>query len=275
MPTIKGLKEELEDVTTMGFISQAFTEVAASRVQKIKNAFETNKQFYDEISHLYRLIQVSSAKEKGKHAGEGKHLSVAVTSNQRFYGNLNINIMNSFLAETKGKEGDLMIIGSTGVDSMESLDEKRLYTKMPFAHDNPTEEETAKFLDTIKPYSTVIMYFPKFVTLMSQTVGKTDVTQAADIGGKITDEEINILYEPDLTMIMEFFIRQVRAILFYRVMLEADLSRTAARLLTMSSAEERSRELTKVKKSQIRKIQASITNAKLLETFAAMKGWKK
>ena len=110
---------------------------------------------------------------------------------------------------------------------------------------------------------------------MSQTVGKTDITQAADIGGKVAEEEINILFEPSLTQTLEFFKRHLRAILFIRVMLESDLSRTAARLITMSGAEERSRELLKTKKSQLRKIQLSITNTKLLETFSAMSGWKR
>jgi ATP synthase F1 gamma subunit len=279
MPTIDELKAELEDVTTMKFIASAFTEVAASRIQKIKNAFENNKQFYDEISYLYHLVQVSSAKTKaGSKTGgrEGRNLTVAITSNQRFYGNLNLNIMQSFLTETKGSDADLMVVGVTGCDYMDSAaGEGRKYARRTFAKDNPTPEETSKFLDDIKDYHTVLMYYPKFVTLMTQTVGKTDVTQAADIGGKVPEDEIYILFEPGLTQILEFFKRHLRAILFVRVMLESDLSRTAARLLTMSGAEERSNELTKVKKSQLRKIQLSIANAKLLETFAAISGWKK
>jgi F0F1-type ATP synthase gamma subunit len=58
-------------------------------------------------------------------------------------------------------------------------------------------------------------------------------------------------------------------------MLEADLSRTAARLITMSSAEERSTALIKSKKTELHKIQASIANAKLLETFSGMSKWEK
>jgi F0F1-type ATP synthase gamma subunit len=55
-------------------------------------------------------------------------------------------------------------------------------------------------------------------------------------------------------------------------LLETDLARTAARLITMSGAEERARDIIKQKRSQLRKMQASIINIKLLETFNAMKG---
>jgi ATP synthase F1 gamma subunit len=280
MPTIDELRAELDDVLTLQFIASAFTEVAASRIGKIKTQFENNRQFFDEISYLYHLVQASSRKMKGesKTGGvRGKHLMVAVTSNQRFYGNLNINIMQSYMADADVTPGaELMVIGVTGADFMDSpAGGGRKFLRRQFAKDNPTEEETSKFLDDIKEYETVMMYYPKFVTLMSQTVGKTDVTQAADLGEKIPETEINILFEPDLSHTLEFFKRHLRAILFLRVMLESDLSRTAARLLTMSGAEERSRDLLKQKKSQLRKIQLSITNAKLLETFAAMSGWKK
>jgi hypothetical protein len=43
----------------------------------------------------------------------------------------------------------------------------------------------------------------------------------------------------------------------------------------MSGAEERSTALIKQKQSELRKIQASIANIKLLETFAGMGKWKK
>ena len=85
-------------------------------------------------------------------------------------------------------------------------------------------------------------------------------------------EEINILFEPEYSEILGFFQTQVRSLLFLRVMLETDLARTAARLITMSGAEERASDVIKQKRSQLRKMQASIINTKLLETFNAMKG---
>jgi ATP synthase F1 gamma subunit len=279
MPTIQELREELDDITTLGFISSAFTEAAAARIQKIKDAFETNKQFYAEISSLYHLIRASSAKEKNvkdrKTGGEeGKAITVAITSNQRFYGNLNINIMHTLVEDIRDKKTDLMVVGTTGNDYMKSIAFPKPHQKRIFIKDNPANDEVHEFLDDVKKYETVTIYYPKFVTLMTQTVGKTDITQAASQGEKVGEEDINILFEPDLSEMLEFFARQVRALLFLRVVLESDLARTAARLLTMSSAEERSREMMKTKKSQLRKFQLSILNAKLLETFSAMKGWK-
>jgi F-type H+-transporting ATPase subunit gamma len=281
MPTIADLRLELDDATTLKLISSAFTEAAASRVQKIKKQFETNRQFYDEISHVYHLVRLSAkdrpafAKASAGNAGKGKKLSVAVTSNQRFYGNLNVNIMHGFLDAVERTDTDVLLIGTTGQDFMRSTTFTKPYEHMIFVHDDPTREETSAFLDKIMKYETVMMYYPKFMSLVTQTVGIVDITQAVTPGDKTPEDEIHILFEPEYSKILTFFQRQVRSLLFLHVMLEADLSRTAARLITMSSADERSTELIKQKKGELRKIQASIANVKLLETFSGMTKWKK
>lgn len=278
MATIADIRLELDDATTLKLISSAFTEASAARVQKIKGQFETNRQFYDEISHVYHLVRLSGKslkKIETKKPAEPKTLSIAVTSNQRFYGNLNVNIMRSFVEALERTNSDVLVLGTTGADFMRSNAFAKPYEHMIFAHDDPTKEETRLFLDKIMPYDTVMVYYPKFMSLVTQTVGVVDITQAVSVSDKTPDDEIHILFEPEFTNILEFFQRQVRALLFLHVMLEADLSRTAARLITMSSAEERSNELINQKKSELRKIQMSIANAKLLETFSGMSKWKK
>lgn len=278
MPTIADIKLELDDATTLKLISSAYTEASAAHVQKIKSKFETNRQFYDEISHVYHLVRMSGKSTKPvtvKAPAEPKTLSIAVTSNQRFYGNLNVNIMRGFLEATERAKTDILVLGTTGADFMRSSLYMKPYEHMIFAHDDPTKEETRAFLDKIMPYDTVMVYYPKFISLVTQTVGVVDITQAVSVSDKAPEDEIHILFEPEYSNILEFFGRQVRALLFLHVMLEADLSRTAARLITMSSAEERSNELIKGKKSELRKIQMSIANAKLLETFSGMSKWEK
>lgn len=277
MSTIADLKAELEEGTTLNFISSAFTEASAARIGRIRSLFEANRQFYDEISHVYHLVRLSSLGldlAKSKESVHAKVLSVAVTSNQRFYGNLNAVIMRSFLEAIGSGQTDNLVIGATGHDYMKAVDYKKPFNKMIFVHDDPTSEETRSFLDTIMPYDAVVVYHPKFVSLVTQTVGTIDITQAMVAGDKTSEDEIHMLFEPESLKILEFFQRQVRALLFLHVMLEANLSRTAARLITMSNAEERSAELIKKKHAEIRKLQASIVNEKLLETFAGMRQWK-
>ncbi len=278
MPTINEIKAELDDAQTLKMISSAFTEASAARVQKIKKLFEMNRQFYEEISHVYHLVRAGHSEQmlkKPEPATEGV-MYVGLTSNQRFYGNLNVTIMDKLIADFEKDTGKkhLLIIGSTGRDFLRSRADSKNHDVLLFEKENPTTAEVGKFLDSVKHFEPVQLYYPKFVSLVSQTVGITDITQAAKKGEELPPDEINMLLEPEHSKMLAFFERQVRSLLFLRVVLEADLARTAARLITMSSAEERSTALIKSKKGQIRKIQSSIINAKLLETFAALKGIK-
>jgi ATP synthase F1 gamma subunit len=275
MPNIDELKAELDDAMTLKLISQAFAETAAAKLAKIRKNFEKNKQFYEEIGHLYRLVQTNANKahiKENRMKKVGKDLGVAITSNQRFYGNINMSIMHQFTADMKKKEADVMVIGNTGRDFMKTAEFGRKYEERQFAKDYPTEAESKTFLDYIKDYKSVYLYYPKFMSLVRQEVGIIDITEISTSEEKMIEEEVNVLFEPELTQIYEFFETQIRALLFLRVMLEADLARTAARLLTMSGAEERSDEMIKTKKLQLRKIQLSILNSKLLETFSSMVG---
>lgn len=278
MPTIADLKLQLDDALTLRLISSAFTEASAAGLQKIKKQFETNRAFYDEISHVYHLVRSSGerlALDRKDVIPEKKTISVALTSNQRFYGNLNINIMRGFLEVVEKDKSDVMVIGVTGIDFMKSAELIRPYTTMTFEKDSPTTDELKHFLDSTTEYDNVLVYYPKFVSLVTQTVGVLDITQAIAPNDPTPEEEIHILFEPEYSKILDFFKRQIRNLLLMHILLEASLSRTSARLLTMSSAEERAEEMMKVTKSQLRKIQLSINNARLLETFAGISKWKK
>lgn len=279
MSTILELRAEVDDAMTLKLISQAFTEAAASKVQKIKDAFEQNRQFYEDISRVYHVVQASGEKlqlhAKKQKVKEKKTLSVAVTSNQRFYGNINISIMQEFMSRTENQTTQLVVIGATGRDFLKSKLFERSYESILFKKDNPTLEESRAFLDKVGGYDQVFVYFPKFVTLMTQTVGVMDICQAAQAGETDSDQEFDILFEPEYSQILSFFQKQVQQLLFVRVMMEADLSRTAARMISMSGAEDRSNEIIKIKRLELRKLQTTIVNAKLLETFAALKGVRK
>ena len=280
MPAIADLKEELEGFTTLKSISSAFTEASAAKIKNIRNAFEKNKEFWEEISHVYHLVQFNAIKQKrlkkkNETTFRGKTISIALTSNQRFYGSINTNIINRFLIETEKQKTDLLVIGHTGIELIQTQRHGRPFKTMVFSKETPPQEELKKFLESLKEYTTIFVYYPKFVSLVTQTVGVADITQTASSAQKESEDEIHIIFEPELFKILDFFETQVRTLLFLRVILETNLSRTAARLISMSAAEERADELIKDKKAEIRKTKTSFINARLLETFTAMRKWKK
>jgi F0F1-type ATP synthase gamma subunit len=110
---------------------------------------------------------------------------------------------------------------------------------------------------------------------MRQDVGMIDITQVQEMDGQVTQEaETYILFEPEVDKILGFFERQIRGVLFKRVVLESDLSRTAARMVSMNEASERAQEMIREKHSEYLKVMRSFINRQLLDTFSGMSLWK-
>src|SRR3989344_7616723 len=279
MPNVKDLKEELSELTTMKFISGAFTEAAAFKLKDIRASFEKNREFYDDLSHIYHLVRVNATSSKlDKAKKETKSLKpphVALTSNKHFYGTLNAAIMTAFVKDVENLDTDILIIGTTGLEFLRGVRFSKPHQDLIFQGDNPSVKEGEIFLKIIQKYDKVIIYYPKYVTLLSQGVGIVDITHTQVLGGKETEDELHIIFEPELAKIIDFFENQVRLMLFRRVLFETDIARTSARMISMSAAEERAEGLIKEKKSQYAKAMSNLANLKLLDTFTGLSKWGK
>ena len=278
MSTIEDLKDEYTDLQTLQMIASSFTDAAASRIKGIRDKFETNQHFYVELSHVYHLVKLVAIKRGLVPAKPpaAKTLHVAYTSNQHFYGSIHKRIMETITGQRKQEGGDLMVIGTTGKEFLQVADKLEGVQFEHFAKDNPVPEESSVFLDKIADYTTILVYYPHFMSLMRQEVGVIDIAQVLDVGSDITTEEKDtyILFEPEVDLILSFFEKQIRSILFSRVLLESDLARTAARMVSMNEASERAQELMKEKHSEVLKVMRSLINRQLLDTFAGRSLWK-
>ena len=267
---------------TFKHISAAFTEAAAVKLKNIRDAFNRNARYYEEINDIYHLVEMNAKRmqmEQIKSQIERKstRLYIAFTSNQRFFGSINTEIMNIFIRDSDNPSIEKMIIGATGKAYLRSVGQEFSYKEMDFKKDLPAEDEIVQFLKMTENYDQVRVFYPKFISFLKQEVGITDITQKIALQDrKKTEktEEIHLLFEPELDKMIKFFNTQVRWLLFQRIILESDMARTAARLLTMSQAEERTDFEIKKKKADLRKVVRSFTNAQLLDTFSGIKRWK-
>lgn len=277
------IKQQLNDLITFKHISSAFTEASAVKLANIRQAFKRNDRFFTDIIHIYNLVLTNAQKQKITEASKDlvqKKITVALTSNHRFFGHLNTAIMQKFLNYSQKLSTDRLVIGTTGDSFMRASNYNVKYQNINFQTDSPTEAERRLFLEKIKDYASVTLFFPKFISIIRQEVGSIDISgqmEKKSSDAKDTafiSEELNILFEPEFSKILKFFENEVKMILFKRVILETELARTAARLLEMSQAEERTDYEINLKNVELRKVTSSMINANLLETFSGIKKWK-
>ena len=281
MSSALGTRQNAGDLETIGFVASALFNVSAEKINRLRAIFEKNKSFYDDIADLYQSIK-QTAFERGelpqKSATLVQTVTVAFTSNIRFYGAVNAEVIKAFIEHMKsGVKSDYIVIGRAGKMLMENTpDFQKRISYYAFKEDEPTGEERRQFLKSVAPYGQVQMFYPSFLNVFSQKVVMQDITYTPHVGAVPGNTlTVDYIFEPELPKILDFFETKVRYLLFKRVMLESELARTAARLLSMNRAQDQSQEEIIRLRRASRKNIANFNDLRLLESFSAISKWKK
>lgn len=316
MSILSELKADLTQVSTFKTIAETFVEINALKIKRIRAEFDKNRRFFSEITRLYHTIKQSAARknmklvlpEGGKKTKKAKGtateltaskrvLLVAVTSNSRFYGALNQKVVEAYFQEIQSRpadpsrrgrgEIDFLVIGQSGADSLKILAKNLPFKSLKFKKETARAAEIESFTAETLSYDEIRVYYPKFLTILSQEPSVVDITQSAGsalsplerdgsaLGSKVgAPMVIENLFEPELNKIVTFFENQIRTLLFKRVLLETELSKTAARLMAMNEAAFRSQALVKKKRGELLKEERSISNNQLLEVFSGVRNWR-
>jgi len=265
MSQLEQLKAEIKDEEILHDLASAFTEISAAKIGVIKRRFEKNQSFFEEVSNLYRLVKSSSNLPT---TVSKKVLAIAMTTNHRFYGVINLEVMKKFLREAKEQNITRMVVGKIGISHLQSIDFKEPIEKIVLDKDVPKIEDFKKLLETAKKYQKVLLFYPQFRTIYTQTPAVTDIAYSPTPAAQTTTEEnFRFIFEPELPKIVEFFETQIRTILLQRVLLEVELSMTASRLQAMSRAKEHASEVLKSRRRELTKKTHSQINARLLESL--------
>lgn len=277
MSVLTDLKTRLVEYQTAEVTAGALQDISALRAQAIRRGFEKNREFYEEIHMLYQIVQ-SQAKKRSVDAAKPKRvrqLYVAITSNKRFYGALIRDIIESLIKEMKASpEATALIVGKVGWQYFEQKGLIKRARQMSLADDAPTPQEIAGMLKYFEGFDRISVLYPKFYNSFKQGAAIMDITQSIEVATAPT-EEVGYIFEPEVPAILSYFDTQVRRVLFGRVLLDADLARTSARLIKMEEAEERAQGMVRLAERRIRREVAAVSNMGLLETFAGFTQWKR
>lgn len=279
MATVEEKKNQLEDVKTVHFISSALVEVSAAKMQLLKSKLEENAKYYEEIGALYGAVKLTAAARDElpieNVSKKETTVSVVFTSNRRFYGAVNRQLIIDFVSRTSKTKTDCIVIGDTGRAVIENMKGAPRCNYHSFGADQPTFAEMKAFLKKVSVYSKVFIYYPHFASVFHQDTTVLDVTHAPLYEG--TESPIDYIFEPELPELLAFFESRIRFLLFRRAMLETELARTAARFSAMSGAEQQSEATVEKLQHFITTLENNDANRQLLESltgFSKFAQWK-
>lgn len=270
MSNLKQLKIQLEASESLKLITESLSEVAAIRFKGIRSQILHNRIFFSEVNKVYHSLKVISARRKlltkQPIQKNSRTISILITSNYQLYGGIDAEVTEYFLRSIPTYQTEKLIIGSTGIDLYSILGKDKDFKRAVFKQDLPTQPEIQTIVDQINNYSRILLYYPRFVTILQQVPQVFDFTQSqAETEALTTD--IEYILEPELSKMLEFFEKQILGASLQSIFLQTQLSRTAARMIRMDQAEIKAEGIIKKEKLDLTRTRKKLQNLHILENF--------
>lgn len=276
--TTKEINNSIEEAKSLKEITQAFTQISSSKLKRIRSGVERNREFFQDLSGIYGLVNIIAKRRKiPPPSKNGKTLSILLTSNERFYGKITSELIEFFLVQISKIRCDKLVIGRSGAETLKSLNYALSYTPLILKSDFPNSGEFLSLSKAVNIYTRVLVFHPKFQSVMTQIPVIADITQSELAVHSETgkSEELiaqinNFIIEPEIKIMVDFFDNQIKIILLEATFLESELARTASRLISMDSAQNEAEKYLTGQELLLLNAQRSIQNARILETVAAL-----
>lgn len=287
--------QELEALNSLRELAESYEEIAAIRMQKIKDSVLKTRDYLSELSDVFVDLKASYNREvndllshlkKGDSTliprlqKRGKKLLVYLSSNGKLYGAVTQNTYNLFTKDlsqlTRGSY-DILVIGQAGKELLQGsgLNMKFDYFELPDT--NVEVRHIRELVSKFILYEQVQVYYGKFDNVIHQNPIVTSITGENIFEAEIsspTPREDRFIFEPTLEKIFHFFETQITANLFSQTLLENQLARHASRVNAMEKAlihiEEEGKRLSKVRN----RIKHQVQNLKQLETISGLVLWQ-
>lgn len=275
MNSVKQIKEQLVDSFSLKMVAQAYTEISALKLGKIRAGIEKNRVFFQEISEVYHAINIEAAKKHLVLRPKKGTVSILITSNQHFYGGLEKELVKFFIVNTTKFATDRIVIGSTATEFLKSFNYFNPYQQVILKNDLPSAEEIRSLVDKIINYEQIMIYYSRMHSILTQEPHVVDIVQKPpEYFLKTKATSFNYIFEPELEQILKFFENQVTLLLIEQTFLESELARAAARLTSMDAAQLSADEIIVKQKRELAQAKKSLDNINILENIATLKAYR-
>ena len=268
--TIKEINETLEQGESLKQVAQAYSDIANLKIKRIRARVEQNRLFFQEVSKVYALIKQLAAAKKLNTIKPKKRVCIVLTSNHRFYGVINSDLLEFFVASTEKLDTDIICLGKTIIDYFKAHHTFKNYAGLTLNDDQPTAAELTALINILKEYSQVLVFYSSLKSLLIQQPTISDITASSQIIEGDKNTNFKFIFEPELSKILEFFDSQILTSLLEGTFLESELSRTASRFISMDSAETEANKFIKEYQKLKAIARRNTDNNTILENFATM-----
>jgi len=288
MLTKKEALARTEFLNSLRIIMETYEEIAASRMQNIRNSVLQSRSFVLDINNIFQEVKSSYKKEletlmKKKKIKDpqklsfikrnGKTLFVFLSSNTGLYGDIIRRTFNLFAEQFRKEKADAAIIGRVGYQQF-----KEEFAKVPFAYfdlpDNKIDSDSlGKIISFAVQYDKIVVFYGQFRNVIAQEALMLNISGDLLPSSKL-DAQVKYFFEPSLEKILEFFEKEIFSSIFQQIVLEAELAKFASRMVALDQATDNIRKKLKETIFQQERIRHQERNKKQIEALASISLWQ-
>ncbi len=251
MAGAKQTKTELSSLALLGEIATAFSEIASSRMKKIRSEVLSSRDFQYSLYEVFRDVLASYARQiksltKSKKLGKdvkvtflahnGKTVAVFLSANAGLYGDIVNRTFDLFAKDVRGTGVEVAIVGKLGLSLFLETFPGKPYTYFDLTDFGSDEMALGKIIKHIVQYEEVHLYFGRYENLIRQVPFKYNISAEVPLEGAESQEESKYIFEPSLKEVLSFFESELFTTLFNHTIHESQLAKFASRMIAMDMA---------------------------------------
>lgn len=262
---------------------EIYGEIASVRMMKIRGFVLKNRDFLTSITDIfknalasYAAKVISAAKEaaikKGSRitllAHNGKTVSVFISANTGFYGDVIQNTFKKFIKDIRHDDVEVTIIGKIGLSLFLEYEPKRPYTYFNLPDYGIDKKRLSEAIKHLVQYEEIRVYHGKYVSVVTQKPDVFSISAGTEVSEEIGKPKVNFIFEPSVEKILIFFETEIFASLFDQSIRESQLAKYASRIMAMDEAAENIKnEIGKLNIERL-KIEHRVKNSKQINALA-------
>jgi len=132
--TTKVFQDESQSLVGLQGFVEVYQEVAAGRMQKVRQAVLKTRQFLDGLAQIFTEVKLAYVKEVGPPAGgesklnkNGQTVAVLLSANAGLYGDIVDRTFDSFIKYSAQTRAQAVIVGKLGLRLIQQRHPEILY----------------------------------------------------------------------------------------------------------------------------------------------------
>jgi F0F1-type ATP synthase gamma subunit len=246
--TERSLKSEIMDLEGFLNMIEAYEEISAFRMRKVKKSVLSRREFlqglneaFSYIIYSYGVYRKSLKKNKDQNilGNNGRNVLVLLSSNTGLYGDIILRIFSVFIDEVRRADSmtDVVITGRLGKKLYDVSGVRKDYKYFEMSDTASNDENIKNLLDYITEYNSINVYHGVFKSILIQEPQRTYLTgEILKIEGNKEKYNLSFIFEPSVEKVAKYFEKQILSLIFEQSVFESGLSKFASRMVSLDTA---------------------------------------